>query len=250
MARMISSFGPVMERALRLRQPAIHQPRWLSHHHHVTAGLLLSDGGYHPRPESWGVPLCHRFVRPASPIQRQTRVFSEYLKYNPKIQGEGEVGQATKKPWDEFCRGKNILRDALRAKEKEEVKGLMLRGLGILEEVATDKNYCSNDYNAKKLLDEVMRPISNEGVHGLLYEGTRSSVVHASLKAIWQLLQTAPVEICTTLGREISTKDKVKRIMENIRDNGECDDMTRDLAREILRTTTLNSQGTNDGELS
>lgn len=190
------------------------------------------------------------FVKPASPVQRQTRVFSDYSKFIPKTQEEGEGGQATKKPWDEFCRGKNILRDALREREKEEVKRLMLRGLGILKEVATDKNYCSKDYNANKLLDEVMRPISNEGLHGLLDEGTCSSVVHASLKAIWQLLQTAPGEICTTLCREISSKDKVKRIMENIRDNGECDDKTRDLAREILRTTTLNTQVTNDGELS
>lgn len=44
--------------------PPLQQPRWLPRRYHAKAGLALSGGGY-PRPDTWGVLLCHTLIRPA-----------------------------------------------------------------------------------------------------------------------------------------------------------------------------------------
>ncbi|CAN6381065.1 unnamed protein product, partial [Urochloa humidicola] len=227
------------------RPPPLQQTRWLPPHHQTRARLFLSDGGYPPL-NSCVVLLCQRFVKPvvypASPVQLQTRAYS-LANYYPSNTGKMEPT---------FARGKNMLDHAFQmikfpaarsSSKYEEAKELMLKGLAILEEIATKEDkYSTNDRDAKNLLHEFMRPIIDDLY--ALEDGARCIIVTASLRAIWQLLQTAPPEIGTTLRREISSKEQVKNRMESIireSDTGGWDNETCNHAREIIGATSLDS---------
>jgi hypothetical protein len=116
----------------------------------------------------------------------------------------------------------------------------------MLEEVAANKDNCSDDPRAKKLLEEVVKAI-NCDLHRL-DDAARSSIAKASLRAIWKLLQTAPHEVGTTLRREISTNEELRsNIGKILGHTAGCDDETRNYARNILG---MDNQEMNHGELS
>jgi len=193
------------------------------------------------------VPLRRRFVKPvvcpASRVRLQTRVFSDLGVYCNLGEYQGGRNQPGKNPSEEFVEGKIKLSDALlkmkdynysRSSPKYlEDRDRMLEGLGILENLANNEQYRSEGCNARKLLDAVMQPIS-EDLHGL-DAGTRSKVLEASLRVICLVLKAATVKIGLALRSDISTKDEVKSSIERIRDSGGWDDqIKRTLAEEIL----------------
>jgi len=207
--------------------------------------------GY-PRPDSWGVLiLCrHTSIMPvvwsASRARQQTPVFSHEDKYYQANTSKQIRVPRGEKPPSLLQRVKRRVSSFIGYQETKPY--WMLEVLGILEKVAANKDNCSNHQDAKKLLDAVVQPITDD-LHDLDHSA-RSSIVKASLRAIRKLLQTAPLDVGTTLRREISSKEEVRSSMERILGdplNGGWDDETRSDAWEILRTTT---QATNHGELS
>jgi hypothetical protein len=157
-----------------------------------------------------------------------------------------------KKVVSPFMQGKTTLKNALElikgtssSKYKDGTKNI-LEGLRMLEEVAANKDNCSDDPRAKKLLEEVVKAI-NCDLHRL-DDAARSSIAKASLRAIWKLLQTAPHEVGTTLRREISTNEELRsNIGKILGHTAGCDDETRNYARNILG---MDNQEMNHGELS
>jgi hypothetical protein len=121
----------------------------------------------------------------------------------------------------------------------------MVTGLHILADVAANKHSCSNHQDAKKLLDALVQPITDD-LHGL-DDAARSRIAKASLKAILKLLKTAPPHVGTTLRREMSSNNKLRSSMKKIIENPTCDDETCSHAGEILGTDT---QEMNHGGLS
>jgi hypothetical protein len=148
-----------------------------------------------------------------------------------------------KKVVSPFMQGKTTLKNALElikgtssSKYKDGTKNI-LEGLRMLEEVAANKDNCSDDPRAKKLLEEVVKAI-NCDLHRL-DDAARSSIAKASLRAISKLLQTAPPDVGTTLRQEIYSTEVVRSSIEKIiRDTAGGDDEMRSHAREILESTT------------